>query len=573
MFPRLPHRKTSHWLRVALGLSWCAGCGARTALNSESRHETDTPASAEVSPTSPATDLPGVTGPALPTHFSSDSSEAPEEPTEQDPLVRVPELSAVVVGKPQAESSHFHPRPTDDALRFYVRWLEYDEGMPYPYRALEWTFLDGPTSGSLAVGPEDEIYGWSDDERTGTQYQVARYVPELGWTTESLPVSEGEVFFQVNALDVAPNGVAWAATNVGLFARTDSHWERAPGWNTSYSDVMGVRSYATDRTVAFLDYDAFATETSGAWTRIDRRLPALLPSVAFQTSWVQMNVGAPGLLGVSRSGVVWMPPQQQAQAYPIHAEDGGFGVAGELLIAGETALLVSTTGATWEIYPIQLGGARGGGFKLDALAVAPGGDAYVTGIQGGMFHRFPDGSMELFNTPEDAKAHDANDRILVVRDHDGVWQARPRAGASSSGVFEAVVPAGYNGNDVYSTTLAITPIVEQFEPPTCFDVDLASNTGSQVTKVSHSSPKRLRFRAPETGTYQFRLELLDTPLAKAGYDKSLLVWADCTPTNDQRGNPVLVALKAGQYVVIEALAPEPGSSFGSAPDEAWLSIY
>lgn len=510
------------WLRLVLVLSSCVSCGARTALDSTFGDEqtnsawspsSSVPASPPALPSAgspPGAVLPSTaTLPSIPEPSQtapSDSSEPAAEIPYDDPFVPVPELPPVVImGKSQAESPYFHPRPTDDALRFYVNWLEYGEGMPYPYRPLEWTFLGGPHSGPVAVGPKDEIYAWSDDELTGLQYQVARYTPELGWLAEALPIPEG-TSFDVNDLDVASNGVAWAATNVGLFTRTDAQWRPATGWDPNYPRVGGVSASAEGNvSVAFLDYDAFATDEEGDWTRIDRNLPPLIHSSAFSRSWINVNAGVPGLLAISSTDVTWQDPQNRAKVYPLRAKDGGFGPAGELLIVGATALLVSTGSETWHAYPIQLGGARGGDFTLDEISVAPAGDAYISGVSGGMFHRFPDRSMELFNVPEDMQTHDANDRILVVRDHDGVWQATPRAGISTSGVFEAVVPESYRGNNFLSSSIVAVSISDPPEPPTCFDIDLSSSTGSQVSKVSPSEPKRFRFKAPETGVFQFRL--------------------------------------------------------------------
>lgn len=519
----------------------------------------------------------GMGGPSL-APASTASDDAPSamgtetnsgETSSTPPLVEPPIIT--VIGKSQEESPYHHPIPEDGALDEYARWLEDGEGLPYPYRKLEWTPLGGPAGYSIAVGPENEIYVAERNE-SATEPSVARYTAEFGWMRETLPTDTKTFAPTVTELEVTRDGTAWAATNAGLYKRTDDGWAPAPGWNSDYRDVRGVH-FANDgrRGVAFLSHDVVGSMTEDAWTRADERsFPLLTATAAYVRSWERWRASERGMLAVGEDEVMWAPWDKPARAYSLYARDAGFGPGGELLVLGWTALLTSADGEDWALYPIQLGGHRGGGLQLDALSVAPAGDAYVSGVHSAMFHRFPDQSVELLSAPRNVVAHDANDYLLVALDEYGVWVTQPRAGRTSSGVFEAVIPQTYSGKRTSPRVPDVVDIPVSYTPPACMDLELTS-PGQHVAQLSHEYEPRVVFRAPRAGTYQFRLEDIDEPSQLADYGRQIAIRVDCEEIVVQQGNPLYVAMHAGQYLMFEMFPRDAPAS--SASNAVWLSIY
>jgi hypothetical protein len=474
------------------------------------------------------------------------------------------------VGKPQSESSLYHPLPTDETLGTTIAWLEEGEGLPYPLRYLEWRLLGERKGEVLAVGPTDEIYVQPYNIESQL---IERYTPGYGWATETIHVKPDGTDVAVTAMSVTSDGVAWAATDTGLFVRnTEGQWSSAVGWDMTIGQLDGA-DFGMSRTdgVAFHADGVFTTNGNGVWTPIDRSLPLLLPNTAYQRKWLGFRANGEQLLGHSNVDVVWLQGSGERHAYPIRARDVGFGATGERLVLGKQELLVSDNVDAWRVYPIQIGGHRGGASFVDNMAVTTLGDAYVSGLQEALFHRFMDGSMEYLNAPGTHDRVAANASIVVVRDAVGVWQATPRATAHTSGVFEAVIPRTY-GTPQVMTTLDKVELPFSVEPPPCFDIDLDDTVGNQLAFVNFEPRKRLRFRAPESGTFQFRVDWTTASGNVATYPARLSATAECEPTSRAEGNPLQVALSAGQYVIVEA-SSEPNSVTGEleAPG-GWLSI-
>lgn len=547
---RFPRRARGSRTSAVLGLFWVCSCGGDgvAPLDLESASPVATPAASS-------------TGAATP---------PVESPSLQPKLAPLPELQNVtLMGQSQAESPYFNPVPEESSLDEYADWLEPGEGLPYPVRKLEWTFLGGPAGGPLALGPGGEIYAASQSDRSP---ELARYTPGGQWMWEALPIHGDTSSFRINELEVTADGVVWAATTDGLFTRSEGAWHAAGGVDAArYRRVEGIRFGADGSNgIVFLDYDVLSTSGEDGWTRWERELPLLL-SLGVQAGrrWQGWVAGATGWLGATDSDVVWRAADGSTEIYPIRAKDVAFGVNGELLVMGETSLLVSENHRDWQRYPVSIGGYRGGNHQLVQITVSPSGDAYVLGEVDVLFHRFPDASLELLSTPDYLSAVDANDTRLVVVNDEGIWLTNPRGDADTSGVFEAVVPTGYQSNlaDIVPAS-GLLELPAQAQPPECFDFDLATRVGARVAPVETSNPQRLRFQAPETGTYQFRREALeDSTLAGCG--SMLTIWSDCARTNYDTGNPLHVALEAGQYVVVEQ-APAGGCT---PSDETWLSIY
>lgn len=573
-------------------LSGAPGCGARTALTTRAYRESDDATSSEgtssAAPARPFDDAPasnasaGNTGnPAAPDDTRSGASAAPtfgaDSPPEDATSGRdspPPQagskytLPFTVVGKPQSESALHHPLPSDGTLATTIAWLEEGEGLPYPLRYVEWTLVGERKGKLLAVGPASEIYTRPYSVESSL---IERYTPGYGWAEEPIHVSPDGTHVAVTALSVGADGVAWAATSGGLFTRgAQGAWSPAPGLHAAGLD--GVDFATSPSGVAYGVDGVFTTGGNGVWARVDRHLPLVSPNTAYGRGWLGFRASGGQLLGRSDVDVVWVGGSGANQAYPIRARDVGFGAAGERLVLGLQELLVPDA-AEWRVYPIQVGGHRGGASLVDALAVSPLGDAYVSGMARALFHRFPDGSMEYLNTPGNSETVAASADLVVVRDDVGVWQATPRATAHTSGVFEAVVPRTYRASFTSPVEKVELPFTR--EPPPCFDVDrdvdLGDAVGDDLVFVTFEPRQRLRFRAPETGTFQFRVEWTTTSGNVATYPARVWLSAECEPAQQAQGNPLYVALEAGQYLLVEVTS-QPTSTGGFEAPGGWLSI-
>jgi hypothetical protein len=137
-------------------------------------------------------------------------------------------------------------------------------------------------------------------------------------------------------------------------------------------------------------------------------------------------------------------------------------------------------------------------------------------------------------------------------------------------VFEAVVPHAYHGDDTTPWAPDVVDIPVAYTPPPCVDLELTT-PGYHVAQLSHGGERRAGFRAPDAGTYQFRLENLDEPWQLAEYGRQVAIRVDCGDVDLQQGNPLYVAMHPGQYLMFEMLPRDAPN--GSASSAAWLSIY
>lgn len=563
-------------------------CGARSSLatwrdtpdgESSSAVYTSSSTPSLVTPGAAATNTPPQVVPTFaPPSTIGSTTEVTSQPTlapSGSPSTTPVELE--IVGKPSEESMYHHALPPEGVLTPIAGFFDEDEGLPYPYRELEWSNLgapEGELDGTLGVslGPENEIYLHQVYVDPMSERKVARYSAETGWTWESMPVVGGRNITRISHIEVTPDGIAWAATDAALMTRVNGQWRLAESSNRLLDNLSGIHfDISGTRSVAFRSYDSFFSEDRTFWQRIDGDLPLFRAGVAYTRDWQYWHVGANTVIAASDDEVL-TTDGATTDVYAFESHGVGIGHAGEFLVVGRYEFAVSKSRGKWELFPIQIGGARGGGFELKALAMSPRGDAYVSGTYDGFFHRFADGSMELLNAPGRPRTCDASDAMLVTFIDDGLWQARPQLGAVSSGVFEAVIPRDYRSEGLTTEVWGVVDIPRQLTPPNCFDRNLGGATGTQLHRLSDTQPERMLFRAPHSGTFQFRLEAGEGPSAPPVHDRVLSIWTDCLPTNHQRGNPIHVDLLEGQYLVVHG--PTPGvASSGAVHPEIWLSIY
>ncbi len=586
------------WVRGIACLCAIAGCGARSAHDGASTHGDPVPPTerspATAAPTNPGgtDDESGVSGVVRgqPEFGESDRSPVGSPVPSSDVTVGDDEREGTNTNEPHgcsevqlvsvlapamafqgelAESTPYqHPDPSSFAMAEF-----FPNGLMYPVREIEGVFVEVPENlaGQRAVAAlwaesADDVYLALPGTTSVVHWLQGEWREESLFDTAGAPTSDS-----LTAITGDGAGRLWA-TGKRLYERIDpGQWQAVD----MPADIYPLRDawVGPDGFGVAIGEAVFTTFDGGqTWNDDTRSVGFIADGMAERREFRQVRGQGDAAAIVTQKGELLLRVNQRWEASYLDAHAVGFD-ANRLFVASERALLVEGEVA-WEAYPATRGGwgGKGGGYyRLEQLFSTKTGHVFTTGNFEGVYHRYPDGSVEFHPIPDLVAGIWANDETLLLGADGwptGFW--RYNFGEGRAGGGARVAAASAEDREMLPSETQARTYAPHFEAPACAERMLEVGGTGVVTTVSASerfepilgcmaSFERLilrsyGFRAGASGTYQFVLEELDDEGDPPGNSHPTLeLRSHCDGEVMVTGPRFFADLREGQQVVVDVV--------------------